>query len=239
MATQQKQLKQNPKQHTTAAASAAEVEIPTRRSCRISASHNISLAAAQCCLGLRISFFADRINSAPFSWLPAQLGPMAVKKKGIYLYSLEVVIVNRSKKLYQITEITKTFHFSSMAPATWQKIPDLRELLSSSDPASEVLSSSDPASEVLLDFLYFLSVIISVARFLFFLLYSCGGGGHSEPSLESSKEPETNEELVMPSSSIPDPPSILETYDSELEGSDEKEEHPEAQAQALTDCQLL
>ncbi|KAI5666811.1 hypothetical protein M9H77_16664 [Catharanthus roseus] len=59
----------------------------------------------------------------------------------------------------------------------------------------------------------------------------------SEPSLEPSQEPETNEKLVTPSSSIPYPPSVLETRDTELEGSDEEEEHPEAQAQALRDYQ--
>ncbi|KAI5667014.1 hypothetical protein M9H77_16867 [Catharanthus roseus] len=60
----------------------------------------------------------------------------------------------------------------------------------------------------------------------------------SKSSLEPTQEPETNEELVTPSNSIPDPPSIPETLKSVLEDSDEKEEHPEAQAQALRDYQL-
>ncbi|KAI5670914.1 hypothetical protein M9H77_11278 [Catharanthus roseus] len=38
--------------------------------------------------------------------------------------------------------------------------------------------------------------------------------------------------------STPDPPNIPETLDPLLEGSDEEEEHPEAQAQALRDYQL-
>ncbi|KAI5675605.1 hypothetical protein M9H77_06555 [Catharanthus roseus] len=60
----------------------------------------------------------------------------------------------------------------------------------------------------------------------------------SEPSLEPTQEHETNEELVTPSSSILDPPSIPETLNPVLEDSDEEEEHPEAQAQALRDYQL-
>ncbi|KAI5675665.1 hypothetical protein M9H77_06615 [Catharanthus roseus] len=60
----------------------------------------------------------------------------------------------------------------------------------------------------------------------------------SKPSLELTQEPETNEELVIPSSSIPDPPSILETLNPMLEDFDEEEEHPETQAQAFRDYQL-
>ncbi|KAI5668782.1 hypothetical protein M9H77_18635 [Catharanthus roseus] len=41
----------------------------------------------------------------------------------------------------------------------------------------------------------------------------------SEPSLEPSQEPKTNEELVTPSSDIPNPPSVLETRETELEES--------------------
>ncbi|KAI5658473.1 hypothetical protein M9H77_27266 [Catharanthus roseus] len=61
----------------------------------------------------------------------------------------------------------------------------------------------------------------------------------SEPSLESPQEPETNLELPASSSSTPDPPSIPETLDPVLEGSDEEEAHPKAQAQALRDYQLV
>ncbi|KAI5675512.1 hypothetical protein M9H77_06462 [Catharanthus roseus] len=60
----------------------------------------------------------------------------------------------------------------------------------------------------------------------------------SEPPLEPSQEPKTNEELVTTSSSVPDLPSVPETLDPVLEGSDEEEEHPETQAQALRDYQL-
>ncbi|KAI5675748.1 hypothetical protein M9H77_06698 [Catharanthus roseus] len=60
----------------------------------------------------------------------------------------------------------------------------------------------------------------------------------SELSLEPTLEPENKEGLVTPSSSIPDPPSIPETLNPVLEDSDEEEEHPEAQAQALRDYQL-
>ncbi|KAI5672139.1 hypothetical protein M9H77_12503 [Catharanthus roseus] len=44
--------------------------------------------------------------------------------------------------------------------------------------------------------------------------------------------------LVTPSSSIPDPSSVPETLVPELEDSDEEEEHPKAQAQALRDYLL-
>ncbi|KAI5648146.1 hypothetical protein M9H77_34151 [Catharanthus roseus] len=60
----------------------------------------------------------------------------------------------------------------------------------------------------------------------------------SESSLEPPQEPETNRELPAPSSSTPDPPNIPETLNPILEGSDEEEEHSEAQAQALKDYQL-
>ncbi|KAI5642391.1 hypothetical protein M9H77_00180 [Catharanthus roseus] len=59
----------------------------------------------------------------------------------------------------------------------------------------------------------------------------------SEPSLEPPQEPDNNQVLPTSSSSTPDPPSIPETIDPVLEGSDE-EEHPESQAQALRDYQL-
>ncbi|KAI5676578.1 hypothetical protein M9H77_07528 [Catharanthus roseus] len=60
----------------------------------------------------------------------------------------------------------------------------------------------------------------------------------SKHTLEPTQEPKTDRELVTPSSSTPDPPSIPETLDPVLEGSDEEEEHPEAQAQALREYQL-
>ncbi|KAI5673637.1 hypothetical protein M9H77_14001 [Catharanthus roseus] len=60
----------------------------------------------------------------------------------------------------------------------------------------------------------------------------------SEPSLDSPLEPETSVKLPASSSSTPDHPSILETLDPVLEGSDEEEEHHEAQAQAVKDYQL-
>ncbi|KAI5675503.1 hypothetical protein M9H77_06453 [Catharanthus roseus] len=53
----------------------------------------------------------------------------------------------------------------------------------------------------------------------------------SEPSLDPPQEPETNSESSTPSSSTPVP----ETSDPILDGSDEEEEHPEAQTQALKD----
>ncbi|KAI5657256.1 hypothetical protein M9H77_26049 [Catharanthus roseus] len=52
----------------------------------------------------------------------------------------------------------------------------------------------------------------------------------SEPSQEHTQEPETNEELDTPSSSVPDLTSVPETHIPELEGSDDEEEQPEAQA---------
>ncbi|KAI5654850.1 hypothetical protein M9H77_32037 [Catharanthus roseus] len=51
-------------------------------------------------------------------------------------------------------------------------------------------------------------------------------------------EPETNPEFSTLSSSTPVLPSIPETPDPILDGSDEEEEHPEAQAQALRYYQL-
>ncbi|KAI5648414.1 hypothetical protein M9H77_34419 [Catharanthus roseus] len=57
----------------------------------------------------------------------------------------------------------------------------------------------------------------------------------SEPSQEHTQEPETNEELDTPSSSVPDSTSVPETHIPKLEGSDDEEEHPKAQAQALRD----
>ncbi|KAI5664602.1 hypothetical protein M9H77_23925 [Catharanthus roseus] len=60
-----------------------------------------------------------------------------------------------------------------------------------------------------------------------------------EPSLVPTQEPETNKELVTLSSNILDPPSIPEILNPVLEDSDEEEEHPEAQAQALRDYQLV
>lgn len=55
----------------------------------------------------------------------------------------------------------------------------------------------------------------------------------SEPSLDPPQEPETNPESSALSSSTLVLPSIPETPDPILDGSDEEEEHPEAQAQAL------
>ncbi|KAI5659616.1 hypothetical protein M9H77_28409 [Catharanthus roseus] len=52
------------------------------------------------------------------------------------------------------------------------------------------------------------------------------------------EEPETNPESSAPSSSTPVLPSIPETPDPILDGSDEEEEHPEALAQAFRDYQL-
>ncbi|KAI5666154.1 hypothetical protein M9H77_16007 [Catharanthus roseus] len=52
------------------------------------------------------------------------------------------------------------------------------------------------------------------------------------------EEPETNPESSAPSCSTPVLPSIHETPDPILDGSDEEEEHPEAQAQALRNYQL-
>ncbi|KAI5654509.1 hypothetical protein M9H77_31696 [Catharanthus roseus] len=51
------------------------------------------------------------------------------------------------------------------------------------------------------------------------------------------EKPGTNHESSGPSSSILVLPSILETPDPILDGSDEEEEHPEAQTQALRDYQ--
>ncbi|KAI5656991.1 hypothetical protein M9H77_25784 [Catharanthus roseus] len=56
----------------------------------------------------------------------------------------------------------------------------------------------------------------------------------SEPTLEPPQEPEINSESSALSSSTP----VLETSDPILDGSDEEEEHPEAQTQALRDYQL-
>ncbi|KAI5666307.1 hypothetical protein M9H77_16160 [Catharanthus roseus] len=56
----------------------------------------------------------------------------------------------------------------------------------------------------------------------------------SEPTLEPPQEPETNSEPSTPSSSSPVP----KASDPILDGSDEEEEHPEAQTQALRDYQL-
>ncbi|KAI5666058.1 hypothetical protein M9H77_15911 [Catharanthus roseus] len=55
-----------------------------------------------------------------------------------------------------------------------------------------------------------------------------------EPPPEPPQEPETNSESSAPSSNTPVP----ETSDLILDGSDEEEEHPEAQTQALRDYQL-
>ncbi|KAI5659073.1 hypothetical protein M9H77_27866 [Catharanthus roseus] len=52
------------------------------------------------------------------------------------------------------------------------------------------------------------------------------------------QEPKTNPESSAPSSSTLVLPSIPETLDPILDGSDEEEEHPEVQAQALRDYQL-
>ncbi|KAI5658405.1 hypothetical protein M9H77_27198 [Catharanthus roseus] len=46
-------------------------------------------------------------------------------------------------------------------------------------------------------------------------------------------------ELVTPSSRIHDPSSVPETLEPVLEGSDEEVDHPEAQAQALSNYQLV
>ncbi|KAI5678192.1 hypothetical protein M9H77_09142 [Catharanthus roseus] len=59
-----------------------------------------------------------------------------------------------------------------------------------------------------------------------------------EPSLDPPQEPETYPESSAPSSSTPVLPSIPETPDPILYGSDEEEEHPKAQTQALRDYQL-
>ncbi|KAI5682206.1 hypothetical protein M9H77_03434 [Catharanthus roseus] len=56
----------------------------------------------------------------------------------------------------------------------------------------------------------------------------------SESTLEPSQEPETNSEPSAPSSSYPVPEASYPI----LDGSDEEEEHPEAQTQALRDYQL-
>ncbi|KAI5649670.1 hypothetical protein M9H77_35675 [Catharanthus roseus] len=58
-----------------------------------------------------------------------------------------------------------------------------------------------------------------------------------EPSQEHTHEPQTNEELDI-LSSVPDLTSVLETDVLGLEGSDDEEDHPEAQAQTLRDYQL-
>ncbi|KAI5673655.1 hypothetical protein M9H77_14019 [Catharanthus roseus] len=55
----------------------------------------------------------------------------------------------------------------------------------------------------------------------------------SEPTLEPPQEPETNSESSAPSST-----PVPETSDPILDGSDEEEEHLEAQTQALSDYQL-
>ncbi|KAI5657619.1 hypothetical protein M9H77_26412 [Catharanthus roseus] len=55
-----------------------------------------------------------------------------------------------------------------------------------------------------------------------------------EPTLEPPQEPETNSEFSAPSSST----LVPETSDPILDGSDEEEEHPETQTQALRDYQL-
>ncbi|KAI5659459.1 hypothetical protein M9H77_28252 [Catharanthus roseus] len=60
-----------------------------------------------------------------------------------------------------------------------------------------------------------------------------------EPPLESPLEPKTNLVIPAPSSSTHVPSSIPKTPDMVLEGSDEEVEHPEAQAQALSDYQLV
>ncbi|KAI5677504.1 hypothetical protein M9H77_08454 [Catharanthus roseus] len=52
------------------------------------------------------------------------------------------------------------------------------------------------------------------------------------------EEPETNPKSSAPSSSTHVLPSIPETADPILDGSDEEDEHPEAQVQALRDYQL-
>ncbi|KAI5658679.1 hypothetical protein M9H77_27472 [Catharanthus roseus] len=57
----------------------------------------------------------------------------------------------------------------------------------------------------------------------------------SKPSQEHIQEPETNEELDILSSNVPDPTSVPETHIPELKDSDDEEEHPEAQAQAFRD----
>ncbi|KAI5665124.1 hypothetical protein M9H77_24447 [Catharanthus roseus] len=56
----------------------------------------------------------------------------------------------------------------------------------------------------------------------------------SKPALEPTQEPKTNSKSSAPSSSTP----IPETSDPILDCSDEEEEHPEAQTQALRDYQL-
>ncbi|KAI5677420.1 hypothetical protein M9H77_08370 [Catharanthus roseus] len=60
----------------------------------------------------------------------------------------------------------------------------------------------------------------------------------SEPSQEHTQEPETNDELDTPSSSVTDPTSVPETNVPELEHSDDEEDHPKAQAQAFRDYPL-
>ncbi|KAI5675601.1 hypothetical protein M9H77_06551 [Catharanthus roseus] len=55
-----------------------------------------------------------------------------------------------------------------------------------------------------------------------------------KPSLDPPQEPETNSESFSPSSSTP----IPETSYPILDGSEEEEERPEAQTQALRDYQL-
>ncbi|KAI5675809.1 hypothetical protein M9H77_06759 [Catharanthus roseus] len=60
----------------------------------------------------------------------------------------------------------------------------------------------------------------------------------SGPSQEHTHVPETNEELDIPSSVL-DPASVPETNVPGLEGSDDENDHAEAQAQALRDYHCL
>ncbi|KAI5659768.1 hypothetical protein M9H77_28561 [Catharanthus roseus] len=68
-----------------------------------------------------------------------------------------------------------------------------------------------------------------------------GKGSNKTHDFDSDEPPlelETNPMIPTQSSSAPVPSSIPENPDLVLEGSDEKAEHPEAQAQALRDYQL-